>query len=170
MLDDSTTGKTMMKILLPQTALVVMLTLSGTASGADLVDYPDGYRFWAHVKSMTIHEGHPLQNPFLGIHHVYANRRALEGLKGNRFADGSILVFDQLTSETADKASVEGERVLIGVMVKDSQRFPDTAGWGYEAWAGDSRTERLVKDGGTSCHSCHTQQRERDYVFSQWRE
>jgi len=129
-----------------------------------------GEPVWTHVKSMTIHEGHGLENPFLGIHHVYANRLALEGLKSNRFGNGSILVFDQLTSKSADKASVEGERVLIGVMVKDSLRFPETNGWGYEAWAGDSRTERLVKGGGASCHGCHAQQRDRDYVFSQRRE
>ncbi len=152
------------------TLLCTGLFLWGSATAADPIDYPDGYRQWTHVKSMTIHEGHPLQNPFLGIHHVYANRRALEGIKHNRFQDGSVLVFDQLTITTADNASVEGDRVLIGVMVKDGRRFPKTDGWGYEAWAGNSRTERLVGDGGASCHSCHARQKNRDYVFSEWRE
>ncbi len=55
-------------------------------------------------------------------------------------------------------------------MVKDSQRFPKTSGWGYEAWAGDSRNKRLVANAGASCHGCHTRQRDRDYVFSQWRD
>ena len=55
-------------------------------------------------------------------------------------------------------------------MVKDRRRFSKTDGWGYEAWAGNSRTERLVADGGASCHSCHAQQSKRDYVFSEWRE
>ncbi len=149
---------------------VAMLALSHTALGADLIDYPDGYRLWAHAKSMTIHKGHPLENPFLGVHHVYANDRALAGLKSDRFEDGSVLVFDLLQSQDAGNASVEGDRVLIGVMVKDSQRFPKTDGWGYEGWAGDSRTERLVNDGGTSCHGCHTQKKDRDFVFSQWRD
>ncbi len=159
-----------MKHSVRSTLLVAALSLSGTALCADPIDYPDGYRQWTHVKSMTIHEGHPLQNPFLGVHHVYANRRALEGLTNNRFEDGSVLVFDQLASKTIDNASVEGERVLIGIMVKDRRRFPKTDGWGYEAWAGNSRTERLVTDGGASCHSCHTGQKDRDYVFSEWRE
>ena len=150
--------------------IVATLAFSGTSFGADLIDYPDGYRLWAHVKSMTIHEGHALENPFLGIHHVYANDRAIDGLKTDGFEDGAVLVFDQLRSEEAGKVSVEGERVLIGVMVKDSKRFPETGGWGYEGWSGDSRTQRLVSDGGVSCHGCHTQQKDRDYVFSQWRD
>ena len=158
-----------MKANLMSLITTCLFFLSGTGLASDLIDYPDGYRQWTHVKSMTIHEGHSLQNPFLGIHHVYANGLALEGMQHNRFADGSVFVFDQLRSEESGKASIEGQRVLIGVMVKDSQRFPKTAGWGYEGWSGDSRTQRLVSDEGASCHACHTQQKGRDYVFSQWR-
>lgn len=159
-----------MKLLSIGALLAITLALPQITLGDDLIDYPDGYRLWPHVKSMTIHENHPLQNPFLGIHHVYANGHALSGLKTGRFADGSTLVFDLLTSKSADGASLEGNRVLIGVMVKDNQRFPKTHGWGYEAWKGDSRTERLVNDNGLSCHGCHTQQKDSDYVFSQWRD
>jgi hypothetical protein len=119
---------------------------------------------------MTIHKGHPLEDPFLGIHHVYANDRALAGLRAGAFEDGSVLVFDQLKSRDAEQASTEGERVLTGVMIKDRGRFQDTDGWGYEAWAGNSRTDRLVADDGLACHGCHTQQKARDFVFSQWRD
>lgn len=141
-----------------------------TAAAEGPIPYPEGYRGWAHVKSMTIHPGHPLQDPFLGIHHVYANPAARTGLETGRFADGSVLVFDQLESLTQDHASTEGERVLVGVMVKDRQRFAETGGWGFEGWAGDSRDERLVSDGGKACFECHTQRAAQDYVFSEWRE
>lgn len=160
-----------MKRQLSKTAcLIAMLACSGASLGADAIEYPDGYRLWTHVKSMTIHKGHPLENPFQGIHHIYANDLALVGLKNNSFDDGSVLVFDLLKSKDAGNASVEGERVLLGVMVKDSQRFIDTDGWGYEGWGGNSRTKRLVNDGGASCHGCHTQQKDRDFVFSRWRD
>ncbi len=158
-----------MKTTLTTCLLGLAIALNGTAAIADAIDYPDGYRLWAHVKSMTIHKGHPLETPFLGIHHVYANEKALAGLKNGQFDDGSKLVFDQLQSHDADKASVEGDRVLIGMMVKDRQRFPKTNGWGYEAWSKNSRTERLVSDDGVSCHACHAQQKDRDFVFSEWR-
>lgn len=150
--------------------LLATLAASSPTSATDPVDYPDGYRLWAHVKSMAIHKGHSLEVPFLGIHHVYANRQALRGLDSKRYEDGAIFVFDQYEFQTKDKASTEGPRVLLGVMVKDRARFPATGGWGYEAWSGNSRGERLVADGGVSCHACHAQRKSQDFVFSQWRD
>ena len=155
---------------LPAACFLTLFVLPLAVQSAQPIDYPNGYRSWTHVKTMTIHEGHPLETPFLGIHHIYANDLAVKGLKQGRFADGAVLVFDQLQNRQADLASVEGERVLLGVMVKDSRRFPKTDGWGYQGWQGNSRTERLVNDDGASCHGCHHQQQARDFVFSQWRD
>ena len=132
--------------------------------------YPDGYRYWTHVKTLTLHEGHALENPFKGIHHIYANKKGIDGIKNGTFQDGSKIVFDLLKNKTVDHASAEGERVLLGVMVKDTSRFPHTGGWGFDAWAGDSRTNRLSNDGGRSCFACHASQKNRDYVFSRWRD
>ena len=146
------------------------LGLQFPAQAGDGPAYPEGYRFWTHVKSMTIHPGHPLEDPFLGIQHIYANPAALDGYKSGRFADGSVIVFDQLQSVTEGHASSEGERVLIGIMAKDAGHYPDTGGWGFQAWAGNSRDTQLVSDGGAACYDCHTAQAERDYVFSTWRE
>ena len=43
-------------------------------------------------------------------------------------------------------------------------------GWGYEEFKGDSQTERsLTTQGRTACYKCHTQQRNRDFVFSAFR-
>lgn len=134
------------------------------------VAFPEGYRNWLHAKSMLIQPGHALENPFQGIHHVYANGVAAKGLKTGNFADGSVLVFDLLKYEEKDKTIQEGERKLVGVMHKDSAKYAATGGWGYEGFAGNSKTERLVKDGGKSCFDCHTAQKDKDYVFSQLRE
>ena len=142
---------------------------AGTQAG-DTVDYPDGYRTWTHIKTMVLHEGHPLENPFMGIHHVYGNPAAVQGVKSGRFDDGAILVFDLLEYVTAENASTEGDRILLGVMVKDSDNYSATGGWGFEGFAGDSQTERLVDDGGQSCFACHASQKDNDYVFTQWRE
>ena len=132
--------------------------------------YPGGYRLWTHVKSMAIHPGHALADPFLGIHHIYANPAALEGYRSGRFPDGSVIVFDQLQLVNADDASTEGERVLVGIMVKDRKRYAATGGWGFQGWAGNSRDQTLVSDGGAACYECHTAQAGRDYVFSTWRD
>ena len=80
------------------------------------VAYPEGYRQWMHLKSMVIQKGHPLENPFEGIHHVYANPKAEQGLKTGNFKNGSVLVFDLLKAEDAGSALAEGPRKLVGVM------------------------------------------------------
>jgi hypothetical protein len=130
------------------------------------VSYPEGYRSWQHVKSMVILPGHPLENPFGGVHHVYANSRAVEGLRTGRYPDGAVLVFDLLEAKAENHAIEEGARKLIGVMERDSRRFAGTGGWGFEGFAGDSKTERLVKDGGQSCFQCHQGAAATSYVFS----
>jgi hypothetical protein len=150
-------------------ALTLALIVADDSLAADPVGYPEGYRDWTHVKSMVIHPGHPLEQPFLGIHHVYANPKALAGLSSGQYEDGALFVFDQLEFRTEEGASSEGDRVLLGIMGKDRKRHPDTGGWGFEAWKGASRTDRLVTDGGASCFGCHTQVQDRDFVFTQWR-
>ncbi|RJQ49108.1 MAG: cytochrome C [Gammaproteobacteria bacterium] len=145
------------------------LTFSGTALAAE-VAYPKGYRDWHHVKSMVIQPGHPLENPFGGIHHVYANKKAVQGLKTGNYPDGAVIVFDLLKYNEGGNALQEGERKLIGVMQRDAKRFKDTGGWGFEGFAGNSKTERLTKDGGQSCFACHKPEEKSQYVFSKLRD
>ena len=159
-----------MKSTLLHLTLATVLGTASAANAGDTVDYPDGYRNWTHIKTMALHKGHPLENPFLGIHHVYGNEQGVKGTKSGQYDDGSILVFDLLKYMTADNASTEGDRVLVGVMVKDSNKYQSTGGWGFEGFKGNSHTERLVNDGGQSCFSCLTSQKENDYVFTHWRD
>lgn len=155
-------------------ATTITLVLAGLASIShaekESVPFPEGYRNWLHVKSMLIQPGHALENPFQGIHHVYANGKAARGLKSGNYADGSVLVFDLLKYGEKDKTIQEGERKLVGVMHKDSAQYAATGGWGFEGFAGSSKTDRLVKDGGKSCFDCHTSQKDKDYVFSELRD
>lgn len=133
------------------------------------VDYPEGYRQWTHIKSMLIEPGHPLENPFQGLHHVYGNDKALKGLNSGTYPDGSVLVFDLLNYKQGGKAIQEEARKLVGVMVKNKNQFKSTGGWGFEGFAGDSKSKRLVGDGGVGCYTCHTSQTKSDFVFSKMR-
>ena len=133
------------------------------------VAYPEGYRDWTHVKTMIIEPGHDLENPFGGIHHVYANAMAKEGLRTGNYIDGSTLVFDLLNYTQKDKAITESTRKLVGVMYKDKAKFAKTGGWGFEGLAGDTQDKRLVSDGGVSCFACHMPQEKSNFVFSQYR-
>lgn len=147
--------------------LALLATAVAVAGSAPRVAYPEGYRDWKHVKSMVIEAGHPLFASFGGIHHLYANKKALAGYASGRFPDGTVIVFDLLEANAADHAVTEGARKLIGVMEKDRKRFAATGGWGFEGFAGDSRTERLVGDAAaTACFACHQARAGQDYVFS----
>lgn len=150
-------------------ATVVALPLLALAVTVDPVAYPEGYRSWTHVKSMVIHPEHGLADPFEGIHHIYANDAALAGLESNEYQAGATLVFDLLNQTSGGGATQEGERKFIGVMEFDAERFPTTGGWGFEAFAGDSKTERVVEDGGASCFACHQSVEKDNYVFSKYR-
>ena len=146
--------------------LIFNIFLIVQADSAKQVQYPQDYRHWQHIKSMLILPGHALANPFAGIHHIYANEKAVDGLNSGHYENGAKFVFDLLNVQDSDHAFIEGDRKLIGVMSKDQEKFADTGGWGFEGFAGNSRTDRLVKDGGQSCYGCHTQRTEQDFVFT----
>lgn len=146
---------------------VVALSLSKSKS----VPYPEGYRSWTHVKTLILRPGHPLYDGFGGIHHVYANDKALKVLKAGsgKFPDGSVLVFDLFEAPEQDNAISEGARKVTAVMVKNSQLYKETGGWGFEAFKGGNPKEPIVKDPVKDCYTCHTGQAHRDYVFSEYR-
>ena len=152
-------------------AVALLLGVTSLAVRADSsVGYPEGYRDWHHVKSMVILPGHPLETPFAGVHHIYANDAAERGLNGGEYADGASFVFDLLAAVPGGHAIQEGERKLVGVMVRNATRYRNTGGWGFEGFAGDSHSERLTDDGGTGCFGCHTSQRANGYVFTRARD
>jgi hypothetical protein len=149
------------------------MVLAGTAIHAaeprlPEVKYPTDYRSWAHVKSMVIYsDKHPLYASFGGIHHIYVNKVGLKASKEHGiYPDGSVLVFDLLQVNEDNGAYIESSRKVVAVMQKDAKLFKDTGGWGFEGFKGGSPNERVVKDKGEQCFSCHTSQKEHDYVFS----
>jgi hypothetical protein len=151
-------------------AAALMPAAAATAAEPASVPYPEGYRQWTHVKSMTIDQGHALYGAFGGIHHLYANKKAMQGYKAGKFADRSIIVFDLLEANATDNAVQEGARKVLGVMHKDARKFKDTGGWGFEGFKGDSTTERAVgKNAASACFQCHAPQKSQDFVFSAFR-
>jgi hypothetical protein len=102
---------------------------------------------------------------------VYANDQAMKGYAVGKFPDGAIIVFDLLESAAADHAITAGKRKVVGVMLKDAKKFAATRGWGFEGFAGDSKTERVVgANAATACFGCHAAQQSSDFVFSRYRD
>ncbi len=135
------------------------------------VPYPAGYRNWHHVKSMVIEQGHPLYDAFGGIHHIYANDKALDGYRSGTFPDGAVIIFDLLEAVHDGNAISEGNRKVVGVMHKDSDKFSATGGWGFEGFGGGNPENRVVGDkAAAACFACHQPQKAQDYTFSHRRD
>ena len=148
------------------TTLLATLT-SGVLADSKEVPYPGGYRQWMHVKTMTINAGHPLYDAFGGIHHLYANAKAVAGYKNGTFADGAVIVLDLLEAKSADNAVTEGERKIVGVMAKDKKRYAATGGWGFEGFKGNTKDRAVTQaNAANACFACHTQVKDKGYVFS----
>jgi len=119
---------------------------------------------------MVIQPGHPLAGSFGGIHHIYANDKALKGLQRNKYPKGAVFVFDLWEYGDDNHALVERRRKCIGVMEHDDKRFAANGGWGFEAFHGGKPDKRLVTDGGRSCFECHQSQKASRYVFTRMRD
>ncbi len=156
-------------------AVAILVILSWTArlnaNPETMVEYPSGYREWAHIKSALIGPQNPSYPRYGGLHHIYANEKARAGYRTGQFQDGAIIVFDLLDVRENAGITAEGARKFIDVMVKDSKRFAATGGWGFEEFKGDSHNERvLTAEAKTACYNCHTQKKDQGFVFSVFRQ
>lgn len=135
------------------------------------VAFPEGYRNWTHVKSVVVMKSHSLYERFGGMHHIYANDKALMGLKDTiEFEKGSIFVFDLKKEVVIDSLIYAGARRGVSVMVKDNVRFAETGGWGFEEFINDNQRIRTITNANQQCFSCHKTQKNSDYVFSKYRD
>lgn len=149
-------------------AAISFAAFSVSQSAAESVPYPSGYRSWVHVKTGIVGKDSPKFKKYEGIHHIYANPKAMEGFENGVFPDGSVIVFDLLEASEKSGITSEGPRRFIDVMHKDSKKFVKTAGWGFEEFNGNSTTERLLtEENAISCSACHASQK--DHVFSNFR-
>jgi len=150
--------------------LIAAWTPQSRAGRDAAVDYPRGYRSWTHVKSALIGPTSPTYARYGGIHHIYANEKAMEGYRSGQFPDGAVIVFDLLETKESAGITAEGPRKFIDVMAKDAKRYSTSGGWEYEEFKGDSESERsLNEQSKTACYQCHDRQRNRDFVFSTFR-
>lgn len=160
--------KTLIKLFLVALSVFLYCGSLSIAKSTETVPYPEGYRRWTHVKSVLIGKDNPTYKKHMGIHHIYANPKAMEGFEKGSFPDGSVIVYDLLEAPENNGITSEGPRRFIDVMHKDSKKFAKTSGWGFEEFNGSSQTERLLtEETATACSACHASQK--DHVFSNFR-
>jgi len=155
------------------TALLVFLSSvlawHPSFTSEDTVAYPEGYRNWTHVKSTLVSPAHKQFAMLGGFQHIYANTQAMEGYRTRSFPEGSVIVFDWIEMKDNDGAFVEGARRQTDVMVKDSQRFAKTGGWGFQRFVKDSKTELATAPTPQQCFSCHDRLKKDGLVLSSYR-
>ena len=131
---------------------------------------PD-YRGWTHLKSALVGPKNPLYDAEGGFHHVYANDRAMEGLRTGVFRDGAMLVYDLLEAREDNGLAVEGPRRRVDLMVKGAADRVETGGWDFRRFLGPERRETpLTAQDRADCFACHRTRKDRDFVFSGFRD
>ena len=138
-----------------------------------------GYEDWRTIA--VSHNGDKvaiiLGNPAM----IEAYRSGIPG-NGKPFPDGARMAKIHWTARKADDQP--GEPVVPGAlhdtdfMVKDSQRFADSGGWGYAVFEYDAATDRFTpgtlaakppQGNDAKCgFACHTTVKTRDYVFTEY--
>jgi hypothetical protein len=117
------------------------------------------------VKSYVITAGSKFFTERGGLHHYFANDKALEGYRTGKFPEGSIIVDEGVSAKDADGVTIEANLRSVEVMHKD-RAYQATGGWGYERFEGDGTAGTLSAKTHSACFACHTGAKQRDYVFS----
>lgn len=162
-------------------ATAAMLALSGeraiSAQDKYTVQVPKGlsfFEFRGFEDWPTIAVSHAgdlieviLGNPTM----IEAYRSGIPG-NGKPFPDGSKMAkihWKAKQSAEAPQPTIVPDTLHdIDFMVKDSQRFPNSGGWGYAQFDYDTESDTFTPfESGTDCgHTCHTIVAAKDYVFT----
>ena len=153
---------------IPLSLVLAALALSfSLLYGAESVQYPDNFRRWVHVGTGVILPGGSLPESEQGMHHIFANPKAVDGYASGDFADGSIIVYELREAQQKNGVIFEGDRRRVDVMIKDSNLYKSTGGWRFERFWPDDQTKDVVPDAGASCFACHSKAKTHGFVFSQ---
>ncbi len=160
----------MRKTILLLSPVAVVIVSFALSAQTDEASFPKEFRKWAHVKSVLVGPQSAAFATEGGIHRIYANDKALQGYDSGTFPDGSVIVYDLLETKEVAGNTIEGQPRRVDVMVKESQRYASTGGWEFMSFSGNDQTNgKLTAARQASCASCHSQRKDRDSVFSEFR-
>jgi hypothetical protein len=148
--------------------LVVLAVFSlAVAFAAEEPQMPDGFRRWVHVGTGVIMPGtSPQLASEEGMHHIFANEKAVDAYVSGNFPDGSMVVYELREPKQTSGVIVEGDPKRLDVMIKDSAHYASTGGWRFERFWPKEPGKNAVQDGGVSCFQCHSKASAHGFVFS----
>lgn len=147
-------------------ALVVAADQAKVAPALNGIEFPADYRDWR-----VIAVSDRLDNNTLRV--ILGNDIAINAAragKTNPWPEGAILgkvVWKQTKDQHWPTAVVPTDFVHAEFMIKDSQKWASTGGWGYARWKGKElkpygKDENFAQE----CVACHTPVKPRDWVFT----
>ena len=130
---------------------------------------PAGYRDWKLIS--VAHEEGDLND----LRAILGNDIAVKAYRDGKlpFPDGAIiarLAWRYVPSEENDKvfgrkqSFVAGAPTNVQFMVKDSQKFASTGGWGFVQF-NDGKPAPMDAQ---ACYSCHVPVKDRDFLFTRY--
>jgi hypothetical protein len=137
-----------------------------------------GYEAW---QAISISRSEKVVAVILGNPVMMDAYRAGIPANGKPFPDGARMAkvhWSPKQNEFFPDATVPGKLVNVDFMVKDSNRFADSGGWGYAVFDYDAASDTFKP--GTSAgkppqgndarcgFACHTRVKARDYVFTEY--
>lgn len=151
------------KAILASTALAALGLAAVAVAGEKGVPLPKDYRSWTHVRSMVVTDP---DHGMYGFQDVYANRAALETLRGRSkvFKNGAVLVAAIYEPITEDGMVKAGGKRRIAVKVKDAKATA-TSGWRYAVY---DPAGRPIQIDPANCAGCHQGAKDTDYVFARF--
>jgi len=164
---------------MPRTYISALMALAGVFAmvvsaqqTAEEISFPDGFRNWFEVNSMVVTKNSVPFSPIAGMHFIHLNakgRAVLENGGPFPYPDGTIFADDVHEFSEVEGSYVEGQKKAVTVMVKDAQRYAETGGWGFQAWANGDPSKPIVHNKAqaiSACLSCHAPRKAQDYVYS----
>jgi Cytochrome P460 len=146
----------------------LMFSSLGAVFAADSAQFPEEFRRWVHIDTgVVLPDINPQLKSEEGMHHVFANEKAVEGYATGDFADGSVIVYELREGPPKNGVIAEGDRKRVDVMIKDAKLYPSTGGWRFERFWGNDQVKDAAPDAGAPCFQCHSNAKGHGFVFSQ---
>ncbi|RMH47102.1 MAG: cytochrome P460 [Gammaproteobacteria bacterium] len=148
-------------MLIGSTALPANNQLPRNSNG---ITYPDGWQRW-----QTIAVSHRHDNKTIRM--ILGNPIAVKAARSghtNPWPDGAVIakvVWKDKKLSHWPSAIGPDAFVHVEFMVKDTEKFADSYGWGWARWVG--RDLVPFNQGQKTCISCHTPVKARDWVFTE---
>jgi hypothetical protein len=153
--------------------LAILAGASDDAPEAELVapapngiEQPLGYLDWRVISASSRSDNGTIR-VILGNEVAVAAAQAEET---RPWPDGSILcklVWKQVEHPGWPSAGVPGEFVHSEFMIKDSEQYELTGGWGFARWLGLGQVPFGSDESfANNCFGCHVPMAEQDYVFT----